>query len=51
MKYAYFNFRKWNNEKVLLTNDLGRWAFVSPSTFQAILLNISTNFSKKLVQK
>ena len=39
MKYAYFNFRKWNNEQVLLTNDLGRWVFVSPSTLQAILLN------------
>lgn len=38
MKYAYFNFRKWNNEQVLLTNDLGRWVFVSLSTLQAILL-------------
>lgn len=38
MKYAYFNFRKWNDNNVLITNDLGKWAFISLPTFQAVLL-------------
>ena len=39
MKYTYFNFKKWNDQQILLTNDLGRWAFVSLPTFQAMLLH------------
>lgn len=23
MKYTYFNFKKWNDQQILLTNDLG----------------------------
>ena len=37
MKYSYFNFKKWDHRQILLTNDLGRWAFVSLPTFQTIL--------------
>ena len=39
MKYSYFNFKKWNEQQILLTNDLGQWAFVSLPTFQAMLLH------------
>ena len=39
MKYTYFNFKKWNDQQILLTNDMGRWAFVSLPTFQAMLLH------------
>ena len=39
MKYTYFNFKKWNDQQILLTNDLGRGAFVSLPTFQAMLLH------------
>ena len=40
MKYSYFNFKKWNEQQILLTNDLGQWAFVSLPTFQAMRMFI-----------
>ena len=37
MKYNYFNFKKWDVDSVLLTNDFGEWAFVSSDVFQQML--------------
>ena len=37
MKYNYFNFKKWDTDSILLTNDFGEWAFVSSNVFQQIL--------------
>lgn len=37
MKYNFFNFKKWDKESILLTNDFGEWAFVSEPTFQKLL--------------
>lgn len=32
MKYNYFNFKKWDADAVLLTNDFGEWVFVTYDT-------------------
>ena len=37
MKYNYFNFKKWDADAVLLTNDFGEWVFVTYDTFQQLL--------------
>lgn len=37
MKYNHFNFKKWDTDSILLTNDFGEWAFVSSNVFQQIL--------------
>ena len=37
MRYSYFQFKKWDADRILLTNDLGRWAFVPLAAFQTLL--------------
>ena len=29
----YFNFKKWNNDKILITNDFGKYDFLDIDTF------------------
>ena len=54
MRYSYFQFKKWDADRILLTNDLGRWAFVPLAAFQALLacrLNPTDPFYAELLEK
>lgn len=42
MKKNYFNFRKWDECSILLTNDLGAWVFVSETEFEQIVADTIT---------
>ena len=50
MKLNYFNFKEFNGE-ILLTNDMGRYAFVEKEEFRALLaseLDMNSDTGKKL---
>ena len=51
MKYNFFNFRQFGDE-YLITNDLGRYSFVSEAELKALIskrIEIETPFGKKLI--
>ena len=35
----YFNFKKWNNDKILITNDFGKYDFLDIDTFFRFINN------------
>lgn len=52
MKLNYFNFKKFD-DRVLLTNDFGKYAFVTNSEFKSIIskqVDLSSDLGKKLLE-